>query len=101
VRDLRTWGKYWNDAALERIGAGLPRHAQSRPWPMLGMLAIGLVAGAALGGYAMSQRSQMRRLTTYARRMREGLAGMPELEDKPITVTSTPSNHRRKATSEV
>jgi hypothetical protein len=100
VRDLRTLGKHWNDAALERIAAGLPRRAQSRPWPMLGMLALGLVAGAALGGYAVTQRARMKRLATYAHSMRDELVGEPE--DKPAAVvTSTPSNHRRKATSEV
>ena len=42
-------------AALERIADALPRRSSSRTWPMLGMLALGLVAGAAIGGYAMSR----------------------------------------------
>jgi hypothetical protein len=54
----------------------LPDNSPSRPWPLLGMLALGLVAGAAIGGYAVSQRSQMRRLATYAHRIGDELAAM-------------------------
>jgi hypothetical protein len=106
--DLRSWPKKWNDASqrwndasLRQI-ATLPEYPRSRPWPLLGMLAVGFVAGAALGGYAVSQRSQMKRLATYAHRMGDELAamGMPEAV-KPVVVTSPPSNHRRKAASEV
>jgi hypothetical protein len=102
VIDLRSWPKRWNDASLRRI-ATLPENSPSRPWPLLGMLALGLVAGAALGGYAMSQRSQMKRLSLYAHRMRDELAARGRVETvKPVAVvTSTRSNHRRKATSEV
>ena len=66
--ELSSWPKKWNDAARRRIST-LPDHSPSRPWPLLGMLALGLVAGAAIGGYAVSQRSQMRRLATYAHRI--------------------------------
>jgi hypothetical protein len=62
------------------------------------MLALGLVAGAAIGGYAVSQRSQLKRLSVYVRRMGDGLGDM----DAPETELTVPrSNHRRKATSEV
>jgi len=73
--ELRSWPKKWNDAARRRIST-LPDNSQSRPWPLLGMLALGLVAGAAIGGYAVSQRSQMRRLATYAHRIGDELAAM-------------------------
>jgi hypothetical protein len=72
VIDFRSWPKKWNDATLRRV-VTLPENSPSRPWPMLGMLALGLVVGAALGGYAVSQRSQMKRLATYAQRMRDEL----------------------------
>jgi hypothetical protein len=100
--DIRSWPKKWNDASLRDI-ATLPEFSPSRPWPMLGMLAFGLVAGAALGGYAMSQRSQMKRLAMFAHRMGDELAGMDGLEtDKPIAVVSSArSNHGRKTASRV
>jgi hypothetical protein len=99
--DLRSWPKRWNDAGLRDI-ATLPEFSQPRPWPMLGMLAIGLVAGAAIGGYAVTQRSQMRRLAIHAHRMGDELAAMGSEAVRPVSdVPSTRSNHRRKATSEV
>ena len=66
-------------------------------WPMLGMLGIGLVAGAALGGYAVSQRRQLKRLVARASRIGGEMA---DNQDES-TITSTRSNHRRKATAEV
>jgi hypothetical protein len=100
--DLRSWPKKLNEASLRQI-ARLPENSPSRAWPMLGMLALGLVAGAALGGYAVSQRSQMKRLAMYAHRMGDEMAVMGRDEAvKPVAVvTSHPSNYRRKATSEV
>jgi hypothetical protein len=100
--DLRSWPKKWNDAGLRDI-AILPENSTSRPWPMLGMLAFGLVAGAALGGYAVSQRSQMKRLARHAHRMGDELAAMgrEEAVKSGAAVTSSRSNHRRKAASEV
>jgi hypothetical protein len=114
-QDLRSWGKHWNDAAHERIAAtrhwnaaaldriadALPSRTRSRAWPLLGMLALGLVAGAAIGGYAVSQRSQMKRLSDYAHRVGDELAGFDSDDDNPVAVTTHRSNHRRKATSEV
>ena len=100
--DFKTWPKKWNDASLSQI-ATLPEFSRSRPWPMLGMLAVGLVAGAAIGGYAVSRQSQMKRLATYAHRMGDELAAMGTDEViKPLDrVASAGSNHRRKAASEV
>jgi hypothetical protein len=40
------------------------------------MLALGLVVGAALGGLAVSQRSQIKRLNTDARGMDDELVEM-------------------------
>ena len=99
--DLRSWPKKWNDASLRQI-ATLPEDSPSRPWPMLGMLTLGLVAGAAIGGYAVSQRSNMRRLGMHAHRMGDELEAMG-MDDpvEPVAATSPRSNHRRKATSEV
>jgi hypothetical protein len=99
--DLKSWGRHWNDAAMERISNALPRSAPSRTWPLLGMLALGLVAGAAIGGYAVSQRSHMKRLSDYAHRMGDELTGTDRDDDSPVAVTTHRSNHRRKATSEV
>lgn len=101
LRDLRSLGRNWNDAAMERIAAALPRSSPSRTWPLLGMLALGLVAGAALGGYAVSQRSHLKRLSEYAHRVGDELAGPDTDEDNPVAVTTHRSNHRRKATTEV
>jgi hypothetical protein len=68
---------------------------------MLGMLTLGLVAGAALGGYAVSKRGQLRGLFAYAQRMGE-LADTGTPEAMPSYEVTVPrSNHRRKATSEV
>jgi hypothetical protein len=63
------------------------------------MLALGLVAGAALGGYAVTQRSRMKKLAMYAHRMGDELSGMDGEVDEPIAVVTTRSNHRRKTTS--
>jgi hypothetical protein len=98
--DLRSWRNKWNDAELPQI-PNFPGES-SRPWPLFGMLALGLVAGAALGGYAVSQRSQMKRLAAAAHRMGDELADMGRLDIKPSPVVATHrSNHRRKAASEV
>lgn len=99
--DLRSWPKKWNDASLRQI-ATLPEDSPFRPWPMLGMLMLGLVAGVAIGGYAVSQRSNMRRLGMHAHRMGDELEAMG-MDDpvEPVAATSPRSNHRRKATSEV
>ncbi len=97
--DFRSWPKKWNDAGLRDI-AILPENSTSRPWPMLGMLAVGLVAGAAIGGYAVSQRAQMRRLAKQAHRLGDEMAAMASGET--IERANSPrSNHRRKAASEV
>jgi hypothetical protein len=99
--DLRSWGKHWNDAAMQRIASYLPENSRPRPWPLFGMLLIGLVAGAALGGYAMSQRSQIQRLALQARRLRDDMTSMGNVDDEPVVVTTHRANSRRKATSEV
>ena len=103
--DLRSWPKKWNDAGRRQL-VTLPEDATSSPWPMLGMLAIGLVVGAAVGGYAASQRSQMARLAGYAHSMGDELAAMGGVEKMnqeimPSAVTSNRSNHGRKAASAV
>ena len=103
VGDLTSlWPKKWNDASLRDI-ATLPEFSRSRPWPMFGMLMLGLVAGAAIGGYAVSQRAQMKRLLAgHAQRMGYELDAMGADEPvDPAAVTSDRSNHRRKAASEV
>jgi hypothetical protein len=98
--DLRSWPKKWNDASLRQI-ANLPEYSPSRPWPLLGMLALGLVAGAAIGGYAVSQRSQVKRLAMHAQRMGIDLEAMGRDDIvEPVAVASVRSNHRRKAGAE-
>jgi hypothetical protein len=98
--DFRSWPKKWNDASLADLVA-LPEYPQTRPWPMLGMLAVGLVAGAAIGGYAVSQRAQMKRLAKHAHRMGDELAAMGKVDVIKPAVATTRSNHRRKAATEV
>src|SRR5258708_12444889 len=88
--DLRSWGRHWNDAAMERIADMLPRRAPSRTWPMLGMLAIGLVAGAAIGGYAVSQRSHMKRLSEYADRLGGEMSGPAGAPPNPVAAPPPP-----------
>jgi hypothetical protein len=66
------------------------------------MLALGLVAGVAIGGYAASQRSQIKRLTDYAHRLGDELSGQVEAPVKPVAVATSPrSNHRRKTAVKV
>jgi hypothetical protein len=98
--DVRSWPKKWNDASLRQF-ATLPEFSPSpRPWPMLGMLALGLVAGVAIGGYTASQRSHMKRLAGYTHRMGDGLAEM-STDEVGRPPAATRSNHRRKAAAEV
>jgi hypothetical protein len=99
--DIKSWPKKWNDASLRDI-ATLPEFSPSRPWSLLGMLALGLVAGAAIGGYAASQRSQLKRLSTYAHRLGDELAAEDVEAVKPVVVATSPrSNHRRKAAARI
>lgn len=98
MSDLRSWGKHLNDAALERISDALPRTSRTRTMPMLGMLLLGLVAGAAIGAYVISQRSRLNRFGEYpGSNAGEGI----DLEDEPVGVRTHRANNRRKATSEV
>ena len=98
MTDFRSWPKKWNDTSLGDFVA-MPEFKQSGgQWSMFGMLALGLVAGAAIGGYAVTQRAEMKRLAKHARRMGEELAAMG---DADAVQPATRSNHRRKATSEV
>jgi hypothetical protein len=98
--DLRSWRNRWNEATLPQIPT-MPFESQSRPWPLFGMLLVGLVAGAAIGGYAVSQRSQINRLALHARRMRDDMTSMGDVDGEPVVVTTRRANHRRKATTEV
>ena len=96
--DLRSLPKRWNETGL-RDFAILPENSSPGPWPLLGMLAIGLVAGAALGGFAVSRRDEIKRLAKHAHRMGDDLVVKARNES---TDPSAPSpNHRRKAISEV
>ena len=94
--DLRSWPKKWNDASLRQI-ATLPEDS-SGGWSLLGMFAVGVVAGA-LGSYAMTQRSRIRRL---ALRAMDGMDDeLSQVVAKPASVSASSSNHRRKATAKV
>jgi hypothetical protein len=66
------------------------------------MLAIGLVVGA-IGSYAVTQRSQIKRLARRALMSRTDLLGeLGRIEAaKPVSITSHRLNHRRKAAMEV
>jgi hypothetical protein len=101
VTNMRSWAKRWNDASLRQI-ATLREPSPPRRWPLLGMLAIGLVAGA-IGSYAVTQRSQInllaRRALIAKRQVLDELGGVEVA--KPVSVMSHRSNHRRKAAVEV
>ena len=101
MTDFRSWPKKWNDTSLGDY-VTLPEFKQSGgQWSLLGILAIGLVAGAAIGGYAVSQRAEMKRLAKRVHRIGDELAEAAGDEaDKHITTTQR-SNHRRKAATEV
>lgn len=81
---------------MRRIAERLDRPRST--WPLLGMLVLGLVAGAAIAGYAVSQRGHLKRLSAYTRHLGDGINDM-ETPEAELTVPR--SNHRRKATSEV
>ena len=92
--DVRSWPKKWNDeAALSRF-VTLPENSSVSPWALLGVFALGLIAGAALGGYALSRGSMLRRFG----------GDTDWIEDQGterVAVTTHRSNHRPKATAEV
>ena len=92
--DLRSWPKRWNDeATLSRL-ATLPEHSSISRWTLAGVFAIGLIAGAAIGGLAFSQRSIQQRLGTDT-------DWMDDQGTEPVTVTTHRSNHRPKSPAEV
>jgi hypothetical protein len=101
VTDLRSWAKRWNDASLRQIATSRRPVASGR-WPLLGFFTAGLVAGA-IGSYAISQRSQIKRLVGRAvMARRELLSEFRRVEGAPpVPVKSNISNHRRKAAAEV
>ena len=85
---------------MHRIASRFERTRPSK-WPLVGILALGLVAGAAIGGLAMSQRWRMERLSELVRRARRQDTEMGMHEGDLATVIPVPrSNDRRKATSE-
>ena len=101
MTDLRSLAKRWNDASRRRIAILREPSPPSR-WPLLGMFAIGVVAGA-IGSYAVTQRSQItvlaRRALVARRQFLDEFGGVEVA--KPVSVTSHRSNHRRKAAVEV
>ena len=101
MTDLGAWANRLSEASLRRFATLRQPSAPSR-WSLFGMFAIGLVAGA-IGSYAVTQRSQIKRLASRALKARLevlGEFGGVEAAD-PVSVTSHRSNHRRKATVEV
>jgi hypothetical protein len=100
-RSLRSLVKWWNDASLKQL-ANLREPRPTRRWPLVGIFALGLVAGV-IGSYALARRSELKRLAELAYRMKGGvLDEADEVEEaKPVSVTSRRSNHRRKAPAEV
>jgi hypothetical protein len=101
VTDLRAWAKKWNDASLRQV-ASLREPSSSSRWPLIGMFAIGLVAGA-VATYAVTQQTQIKllaRRALTARRELLGQSGEAEVANAG-SFTSPVSNHRRKAVVEV
>ena len=66
------------------------------------MFVLGVVAGA-IGSFAVTQRSELKRLGELAFRMkREVVDESTEVKDViPVLVTARRSNHRRKRAAEV
>jgi hypothetical protein len=100
LTDLRSWAKRWNDASRRDL-VPLPEPT-SRPWPLVGTFAIGLVVGA-IGTYVVTQRSQIRRIGRRALMLRKDLLGeLANIEAaKRVSGTSHRSDHRREAAAEV
>jgi len=101
VTDLRAWAKRWNDASLRQF-ASLREPSSSSRWPLIGVFAIGLVAGA-VATYAVTQQTQIKlfaRRALTARRELLGQFGEAEVANAG-SATSPVSNHRRKAVVEV
>jgi hypothetical protein len=94
VTDLGAWAKRWN--------VTLRQPAASRRRPVLGFFAAGLIVGA-IGSYAISQRSLIKRLLERAvTARRELLSEFGGVDLAPsVSVKSDISNHRRKAVAEV
>ncbi len=89
-----SWPKQLNEDSIRDL-VSLPRRSRSS-WPLVGMFAIGVVAGA-VACYAVAQRSEIKRLFEMGYEP-DGFAAIEEQRTSP----SYPSaNHRRKATSEV
>lgn len=76
--------------------------SRSRSWPLMGVFAIGLIAGA-IGSFAVAQRSELKRLAELAFRMNGRVVDeSAEAKDaNPVQVTARRANHRRKRVSEV
>jgi len=100
MTDFRSWPKKWNDTSLGDLVV-LPEFKQSGgQWSLFGMLAIGLVIGAAIGGYAVSQRAELKRLAKHVHPVGDEMAAAAEDDaDNPVTTTRR-SNHRRKSALE-
>lgn len=106
--DLRSLAKKWDDVSdkWDDVSAKgmaiLPRRSSPGPWVLLGTFVIGIAAGA-VGFYAVTQRSQLKRLATGAFMSGDealGEFGGVDLADSS-SLKSNRSDHRRKAAVEV
>ena len=98
---LHTLAKTLNAAAMRRLG-NVREPSRPRRWPLLGMFAIGLVAGA-IGSFAVTQRSELKRLAELAFRMKGRVEDeSAAIKDaNPVVLTARRSNHRRKRVAEI
>ena len=98
--DQASWPKGWHAPSLDRL-ANLRVNQSSSRWSLVGMFAIGLATGA-IACYALTQRAEIKRLAGRALNLGDGVTAYVEVEDaKPVSVTSSRPNHRRKSESEV
>ena len=98
--DQASWPKGWPAPSLDRL-VTVRENPSSRRWSLLGMFAIGMATGA-IAFYAVSQRSEIKRLAGRALNLGDGLTPFGEVDvAKSVSVTSSRRNHRRKAESEV
>lgn len=96
---LRSLARTWNKVFPRQLASRKPA---SDAWSLMGMFALGLIAGT-IGSLAVTQRPQIKRLARRALMWRNDLLGeLGRMEAaKPVKATSQRTNHRRKAAAEV
>jgi hypothetical protein len=98
--DLRSLPRRWNEAYGGRF-ATLPEPGSRSRWPLAGMFALGILAGAAITAVLMAQRSLSDAYGEQSYWMGDRVEGSGSAEPEDVSVTTHRSNHRPKTTTEV